>query len=662
MGPRRAARRRGTGARRLVGLVLVWFLVQPTAAVAVVGDRTLSVSGTLVQLVVDRPESGSGSAPGAATASEAETALEIRTVVEVDGALLPVPDALGTVPGRTGDAVVLSVVADASLGRAAAIDALARPLGEEARIAGVTTTAPIAASTTVEPLARGATGAQTLTILPVYWTTPDAATTSSLQGVANATSQYWSEQTAGRLAIATDVRGWAKISDPGSCSTNLLYSRALAAHGLTALAPGQHVLVYFPQRADCGGWAGLASIGGENIWINGSQNLDVMAHEYGHNLGLGHANVATCYQGSRVTLAPLASCTRSEYADRADVMGIGLSARTGNLTTAFADYLGLASVVRPTAGEQVSANLAPLATVSGSTSVANVGAVRSIALPVAEGVVYVDYRPAVGRDVRVPAWAGVQVHLRTIDPTIGYPTTYLLDMRPTTASPFASPSMPVGATWTIPGTSQTLTAVSVGVAAAQMSVRPVAADPALVSYVTRVYQDLFGRAVDAGGLVTWTSLLAAGTPRIAVASSITSSTEFRSGLIADSYATYLGRAPDAGGLRYWLSLMAQGVTIQQMEAGFLASPEYYSRAGSTDAGWVGQLYTHVLSREASGTEVRYWTSRLAAGTTRAGVALGFLLSTEHLTTEVDDQYRALLGRSIDAAGGAYWVLRIQGGT
>ncbi len=300
------------------------------------------------------------------------------------------------------------------------------------------------------------------------------------------------------------------------------------------------------------------------------------------------------------------------------------------------------------AGESVTVYLAPL---SQPTSL------RALAIDVAGGTVFVDFRPASGRDVRMIRWAGVQVHLRTTDPSGGYPRSHLLDMTPSTAQPFDSASLKSGASWRVPGTSQVVTVRTTG-ASATVTAEPVAVGAPTARYVTRVYQDLFARLPDDAGMDFWTSKLATGTPRSAVADAITSSAEFRGSLIAASYATYLGRQPDAGGKQFWLAQMAAGMTIQQMESGFVASDEYFLQAGSTTT-WVQHLYQHVLGRSAAPEEVSFWTSRLAAGASRASVALGFLLSTEHLTSVVDAEYRVLLRRGIDPSGVGTWVSQLQ---
>ena len=180
-------------------------------------------------------------------------------------------------------------------------------------------------------------------------------------------------------------------------------------------------------------------------------------------------------------------------------------------------------------------------------------------------------------------------------------------------------------------------------------------------YVTQVYNDLFRRSPDAGGLVHWTAAIKRGTPRGAVANAITSSTEYRSRLITGVYREFLSRGPDPVGLQDWLNAMARGLTIQGMEGGFLASAEYYRKAGATPDAWVRQLYRHVLGRGASDDEVAGWVTVLAQGHSREVVARGFLLSTERLTTVVNGYYKDLLGRSIDPVGRATWVTAIQQG-
>lgn len=181
------------------------------------------------------------------------------------------------------------------------------------------------------------------------------------------------------------------------------------------------------------------------------------------------------------------------------------------------------------------------------------------------------------------------------------------------------------------------------------------------AYITRVYNDLFQRDPDPTGLAWWSRALLGGTPYGEVADSITYSDEYRARLINASYSHYLGRAAEGAGIAFWLGSMRSGLHIEQMQAGFIASDEFYARGGGTDAGWVNLLYESVLDRRPAASEVAWWVAQLRAGAGRGEVARGFLYSTEHLTAVVDGYYVDLLDRHIDPSGQRTWVGLIQAG-
>ena len=239
----------------------------------------------------------------------------------------------------------------------------------------------------------------------------------------------------------------------------------------------------------------------------------------------------------------------------------------------------------------------------------------------------------------------------------------------------AATGTPIGALRTVaaPATSLTVTGLANGVRV-QMRVRAenaVGAGPfsslspsvlpgSLYRFVTRMYQDLLGRAPDPAGLTSWVTALQRGTSRLTVANAITSSPEYRSILITQSYQRYLGRTPDAAGLASWLSALNRGTTITRMEAGLLASPEYYVKAGSSPNGWIVRLYADVLGRPASAAEVTSWVRYLQrSGASRNDVAMAFLLSAEHTRAVVTGYYRTFLHRAPDAAGLQTWSTALQ---
>ena len=65
-------------------------------------------------------------------------------------------------------------------------------------------------------------------------------------------------------------------------------------------------------------WAGLASLGGSDHWINGEFGPETMVHEFGHNYGLRHANYWLTSDGTS-----FGTGSEEEYGDLFDIMGDG---------------------------------------------------------------------------------------------------------------------------------------------------------------------------------------------------------------------------------------------------------------------------------------------------------------------------------------------------
>jgi hypothetical protein len=201
---------------------------------------------------------------------------------------------------------------------------------------------------------------------------------------------------------------------------------------------------------------------------------------------------------------------------------------------------------------------------------------------------------------------------------------------------------------------QTLTASDATQTALTNSASISVADP-IQLFVVQAYQDLLGRAPDSTGLTHWISLIAAGTPRSAVATQLTHSAEYYGTIITPAYRQFLGRSPDATGLAYWTSRMQQGLTDEQLQAGFIASPEYYLHAGNTDKAWVDALYQDLLGRAADPAGEAHWLAQLAAGVSRASIAYGFAASTEEERLRIAGDYQHYLRRAPSAAEIDYWA-------
>jgi uncharacterized delta-60 repeat protein len=181
-------------------------------------------------------------------------------------------------------------------------------------------------------------------------------------------------------------------------------------------------------------------------------------------------------------------------------------------------------------------------------------------------------------------------------------------------------------------------------------------------FVFAVYADLLGRAVDAGGLANWSGLLARGISRFDVVRAIQASTEYRQAVVRDAYRRLLRRDPDAGGLASWTDFLAQGGTPDQLAASLLGSAEYLSRAGSGTADdFLFAVYQDVFGRFLDESGRQNWKNALAAGVSRATVALALLGSAEADARTVRGLYDRLLRRPADDGGLANFTQALQRG-
>lgn len=171
-------------------------------------------------------------------------------------------------------------------------------------------------------------------------------------------------------------------------------------------------------------------------------------------------------------------------------------------------------------------------------------------------------------------------------------------------------------------------------------------------YVKLLYRDLLRREADADGLEAFTSALnGLRLSRAQVSQILLTSQEYRTLKLDALYRTYLRRAADAAGLAGFLEFLTTGGTFTQVRTALLASPEYYqTRGGSSDAGFLTALYQDVLGRDVDPVGQASFTPLLAAGTSRATVALHVLLSEEARRRLVDSYYTLYLRRPADPAG------------
>ena len=203
-------------------------------------------------------------------------------------------------------------------------------------------------------------------------------------------AEFWAEQTGGAVRLGvTASRNWtsttAGCSDPAA-----LWNEVAGIAGFTA-GPGRHLMLYVSDAAkDCS--YALAEVGaststGGRMYVR-DDLPSVIAHEFGHNFGLGHSSAVQC-EGT----VEDGACRTTGYRDFYDVMGVSWS-QLGALNAPQAEALGvLPADAQQTVSVGESATTVSLAPLAGGRGI------RGLRLVDAEGVAYwLELRSATGRD------------------------------------------------------------------------------------------------------------------------------------------------------------------------------------------------------------------------------------------------------------------------
>jgi len=300
-------------------------------------------------------------------------------VVDAGGTYVPVPAALAS---GLGDRQPVALTLAAPTGTTPE-EALAVVGGLAAGAVTVADVEPTASAPATPPAATD--GEHTVLVLPVYWTSStvlsqELATTA--QSGSTSVSSFWSAASGGALTTTATLSDPVQITDPGTCDPAVLRNVALAAHGVEAPTdPRTHVVVLSQYRPDC--YVSAATIGGPDVWINGSTWRFPWVHGFGHTLGLHDDETLDC-PSVGITITVDATCLTDEGSG--DVMGSGLRDAVGSavLGAGLAEALGWGAVITADPIQPIEVDLSP-----GGTRVATSG----VGVPLADGTqAYVERR------------------------------------------------------------------------------------------------------------------------------------------------------------------------------------------------------------------------------------------------------------------------------
>lgn len=394
-----------------------------------------------------------------------------------DGTLVGVAG-LESSRARTGDEVRLVVAVPAELEDAVAdaagerrLDAAReRPATEGSAVAEAVVTAAAeegevlaatAGTVEVTTAAPATTAAATAPAHPVTVVVADMGagteavpTEADLTSMVQRASDYWSEQSAGRVTFALAATPTRYATARGCGDLWGLWDEAGRQAGYSWRAGTHLVLVLVDEDGkDCGHGVGTVGNGPGDGGLSALANADdlsLVTHELGHNLSLEHANAVECTSDPRQDFAGDAvatPCGVREYGDAIDVMA-GADGTPGALAAMSRAMLGFLDPSERSAVTAVGTSVVELAPLSGpaGTGVKDV----SVTDP-RSGVVYrLENRQATGRDqVRLSRWRAV-TGLRVLREQKGSRASLALDATPTvqtSGSVDLDRALPAGQVW-----------------------------------------------------------------------------------------------------------------------------------------------------------------------------------------------------------------------
>ncbi|WP_426570853.1 DUF4214 domain-containing protein [Aquihabitans sp. McL0605] len=181
-------------------------------------------------------------------------------------------------------------------------------------------------------------------------------------------------------------------------------------------------------------------------------------------------------------------------------------------------------------------------------------------------------------------------------------------------------------------------------------------------YICRVYLDLLGRAADPSGKAYWLNRVDSGESRVVIIRKYQTTPEYGRRVVDGIYQTFLQRIPDKSGQTFWANKIRKGSNPDQIRAEVIGSSEYFTKSGSSPAGFAAALYQQVTRIAATQVQINSVVSQIAAGKARGTIATTLLATPAADTATVQGMYERYLRRTPPSSEVTYWVNKLQAGT